>query len=149
MLEPYFEEIKTVITPDHVLYWITAYQPDIVLLDMNFSRDAISGQEGFRCLEQILEIDPQAIVVFMTAYADTDKAVRAIKAGATDFVSKPWEKEKLLATLFSGVKLRRSRREVSVLKEQMEILTEPDNAERMIGDSPAMQEVFATINKLS
>ena len=78
---------------------MTTFQPDIILLDMNFSRDAISGQEGFESLEQILKIDPQAIVIFMTAYADTDKAVRAIKAGATDFIPKPWEKEKLLATL--------------------------------------------------
>ena len=79
---------------------------------MNFSRDAISGQEGFDSLKQILSIDPQAVVIFMTAYADTDKAVRAIKAGATDFIPKPWEKEKLLATLSSGMKLRRSRTEI-------------------------------------
>ena len=60
---------------------MTTFQPDLILLDMNFSRDAISGQEGFESLKQILKIDPQAIVIFMTAYADTDKAVRAIKAG--------------------------------------------------------------------
>ena len=63
---------------------------------MNFSRDAISGQEGFESLEQILRIDPQAVVIFMTAYADTDKAVRAIKAGATDFIPKPWKENYLL-----------------------------------------------------
>lgn len=85
---------------------MTTFGPDIVLLDMNFSRDAISGQEGFEGLEQILQIDPQAVVIFMTAYADTEKAVRAIKADATDFISKPWEKEKLLATLASGMRLR-------------------------------------------
>lgn len=60
---------------------MTTFRPDIILLDMNFSRDAISGQEGFDSLKQILSIDPQAVVIFMTAYADTDKAVRAIKAG--------------------------------------------------------------------
>ena len=87
---------------------MTTFQPDVILLDMNFRRDAISGQEGFDCLEQILKLDPQAIVLFMTAYADTDKAVRAIKAGAIDFIPKPWEKEKLLATLSSAIKLRDS-----------------------------------------
>ena len=125
-------------------------RPDIILLDMNFSRDAISGQEGFESLQQILKIDPQAIVIFMTAYADTDKAVRAIKAGATDFIPKPWEKEKLLATLSSGMKLRQSRHEVNMLKEQVEVLSGQGGSENeIIGESAAMQEVFATINKLS
>ena len=97
LLEPYVEKIKVAITPDRIEYFMTTFQPDIILLDMNFSRDAISGQEGFDSLKQILSIDPQAVVIFMTAYADTDKAVKAIKAGATDFIPKPWEKEKLLA----------------------------------------------------
>lgn len=72
--------------PDRIEHFMTTFRPDIILLDMNFSRDAISGQEGFDSLKQILSIDPQAVVIFMTAYADTDKAVRAIKAGATDFI---------------------------------------------------------------
>ena len=105
LLEPYTEKIKVATTPDRIEHFMTTFQPDLILLDMNFSRDAISGQEGFESLKQILQIDPQAIVIFMTAYADTDKAVRAIKAGATDFIPKPWEKEKLLATLTSGMRL--------------------------------------------
>lgn len=112
LLEPYTEKIKVTTQPARIGYFMTTFQPDVILLDMNFRRDAISGQEGFDCLEQILRIDPQAVVVFMTAYADTDKAVRAIKAGATDFISKPWEKEKLLATLSSALKLSQSRKEV-------------------------------------
>lgn len=115
-------KIKVAVTPDRIEYFMTTFQPDIILLDMNFSRDAISGQEGFESLEQILRIDPQAVVIFMTAYADTDKAVRAIKAGATDFIPKPWEKEKLLATLSSGIKLRRSRCEVNLLKNKWRYL---------------------------
>lgn len=93
LLEPYTEKIKVATTPDRIEHFMTTFQPDLILLDMNFSRDAISGQEGFESLKQILLIDPQAIVIFMTAYADTDKAVRAIKAGATDFIPKPWEKK--------------------------------------------------------
>ena len=84
--------LRWLLLPDRIEHFMTTFGPDIILLDMNFSRDAISGQEGFESLEQILKIDPQAIVIFMTAYADTDKAVRAIKAGATDFIPKPWEK---------------------------------------------------------
>ena len=150
LLEPYAEKIKVAVTPDRIEYFMTTFQPDIILLDMNFSRDAISGQEGFESLEQILRIDPQAVVIFMTAYADTDKAVRAIKAGATDFIPKPWEKEKLLATLSSGIKLRRSRCEVNLLKEQVEVLSGAGSSveESIIGESAAMQEVFATIEKL-
>lgn len=129
---------------------MTTFHPDLILLDMNFSRDAISGQEGFESLKQILQIDPQAIVIFMTAYADTDKAVRAIKAGATDFIPKPWEKDKLLATLTSGMRLRQSQQEVSILKEQVEVLSGQNTSENdIIGESSVMQEVFTTINKLS
>ena len=126
------------------------YEPDVILLDMNFSRDAISGQEGFDCLEQILGLDPEAVVLFMTAYADTEKAVRAIKAGATDFIPKPWEKEKLLATLSSAIKLRQSRREVKQLQARVEALSGQDKeVPLMIGQSKAMQEVFMTIRRLS
>ena len=150
LLEPYTEKIKVATTPDRIEHFMTTFQPDLILLDMNFSRDAISGQEGFESLKQILKIDPQAIVIFMTAYADTDKAVRAIKAGATDFIPKPWEKEKLLATLTSGMRLRHSQREVNILKEQVELLSGQNSSEGdIIGESPAMQEVFTTINKLS
>lgn len=150
LLEPYTEKIKVATTPDRIEYFMTTFHPDLILLDMNFSRDAISGQEGFESLKQILQIDPQAIVIFMTAYADTDKAVRAIKAGATDFILKPWEKDKLLATLTSGMRLRQSQQEVSILKEQVEVLSGQNTSENdIIGESSVMQEVFTTINKLS
>ena len=96
LLEPYMEKIKVTTQPTRIKHFMETFQPDVILLDMNFCRDAISGQEGFDYLEEILSIDSKAIVIFMTAYSDTEKAVRAIKAGATDFISKPWEKEKLL-----------------------------------------------------
>ena len=150
LLEPYTEKIKVATTPDRIEYFMTTFHPDLILLDMNFSRDDISGQEGFESLKQILQIDPQAIVIFMTAYTDTDKAVRAIKAGATDFIPKPWEKDKLLATLTSGMRLRQSQQEVSILKEQVEVLSGQNTSENdIIGESSVMQEVFTTINKLS
>lgn len=76
LLEPYVEKVKVTTQPARIDFFMTTFQPDVILLDMNFRRDAISGQEGFDCLEQILKLDPQAIVLFMTAYADTDKAVR-------------------------------------------------------------------------
>lgn len=150
LLEPYAEKIKVAVTPDRIEHFMTTFRPDIILLDMNFSRDAISGQEGFDSLKQILSIDPQAVVIFMTAYADTDKAVRAIKAGATDFIPKPWDKEKLLATLSSAVKLKRSRKEVRLLQERVEVLSASgDEAPCLIGRSAPMLEVLDTIHRLS
>ena len=150
LLEPYVEKVKVTTQPSRIEHFMQTYEPDVILLDMNFSRDAISGQEGFDCLEQILSIDPEAVVLFMTAYADTEKAVRAIKAGATDFIPKPWEKEKLLATLSSAIKLRQSRREVKQLQARVEALSGQDKeVPLMIGQSKAMQEVFMTIRQLS
>lgn len=105
---------------------------------------------------KILIVDDNEDVLFalnllLEPYADTDKAVRAIKAGATDFIPKPWEKEKLLATLSSGMKLRRSRTEINLLKEQVEVLsnaTAGGSEEVIIGDSLVMQQVFSTVEKL-
>jgi DNA-binding NtrC family response regulator len=151
LLEPHFEKIKVATSPDKIAHFMKSFEPDVVLLDMNFGQDASSGQEGFQRLSEILANDPQAVVILMTAYADTDKAVRAIKEGATDFISKPWVAEKLLATLFSGVKLRRSRQEIAALKNQVEILSDSavSSDASVIGESAAMQEVFTTVRKLS
>ena len=150
LLEPFVEKVKVTTQPSRIEHFMTTFEPDVILLDMNFRRDAISGQEGFDCLEQILGIDPEAVVLFMTAYADTEKAVRAIKAGATDFIPKPWEKEKLLATISSAVKLRQSRREVKQLQAKVEALSGQDKeVPLMIGQSKVMQEVFITIRQLS
>ena len=150
LLEPYVEKVKVTTQPSRIAHFMQTFEPDVILLDMNFRRDAISGEEGFDCLEQILGMDPEAVVLFMTAYADTEKAVRAIKAGATDFIPKPWEKEKLLATLSSAIKLRQSRREVKQLQARVEALSGQDKeVPLMIGQSKEMQEVFMTIRRLS
>ena len=149
LLEPVFEKIKVTTQPDRIRHFMETFRPDVILLDMNFCRDAISGQEGFEYLGQILTLDPQAVVVFMTAYADTEKAVRAIKAGATDFISKPWEKEKLLATLSSALKLSQSKKEIGRLQEQVSALKEGDELPELIGQSPEMVRLKETIFQLA
>lgn len=150
LLEPQVEKIKVATSPEKAEALVKSFQPDVILLDMNFSSDAIEGEEGFECLEHILCIDPQAVVLFMTAYSDTDKAVRAIKAGAMDFIPKPWEREKLLSTLSAALKLRYSQQEVNQLKEQVSALTTPgEEVVEIIGQSPAMEEVFRSIDKLA
>ena len=149
LLTPYVEKIKVSASPEKIEPYMATYQPDVILLDMNFRSDVISGQEGFQWLDRILKADPQAIVILMTAYADTDKAVKAIKAGAVDFISKPWEKEKLLATLFSALKLKESQQEVATLKKQMAVLNAAETACEIIGESDAMRQIFDMIEKIS
>ncbi|OPX21641.1 MAG: sigma-54-dependent Fis family transcriptional regulator [Candidatus Latescibacteria bacterium 4484_107] len=124
---------------------------DVILLDMNFSRDATGGHEGFHWLGRILESDPSAVVVLITAYGDVEMAVRAIKAGATDFVLKPWQNEKLLATLSAAMHLRQSRREVNDLRSRQRQLSADldQHFQNFIGVCPAMQEVFAAIGKVA
>ena len=118
LLKQHVEVITTVNNPERIPEVLVEEDYDVILLDMNFTKDAISGQEGFDWLAKILEIDPDAVVCFITAYGDAEKAVKAIKAGATDFILKPWQNEKLLATISSSVKLKRSRKEASGLRVQ-------------------------------
>ena len=151
LLKPHTSAVRVATSPDRVAHFMKMFEPDVILLDMNFTRDAVSGCEGFECLEQILKIDPDAVVIFMTAYSDTEKAVKAIKAGATDFLSKPWDNDKLLATLKSAMELRLSRFEVVSLKEKIAALGGYGNAEGpiLIGESPAMQKIKSSIGKFA
>ena len=89
LLRPIAESISITTDPRELLPILSRTHYDVILLDMNFRRDAVSGKEGFHWLEEILKLDSGAVVIFITAYADTEKAVRAIKLGATDFIAKP------------------------------------------------------------
>lgn len=151
LLKDKVEAVKVATNPERVEHFMKTFEPDVILLDMNFTRDAISGQEGMACLEQILRLDNEAIVVFMTAYSDTEKVVRAIKAGATDFISKPWENEKILATIKSAAELRHSRREIKSLKEKIAMLSQSlgEETPNLIGDSPAMEKVRNMIERVA
>lgn len=151
LLKPHVESIQTTSNPNDIPDLISKSEFDVILLDMNFTKDAISGQEGFSWLEHILEIDPSAIVVFITAYGDAEKAVRAIKAGATDFTLKPWHNEKLIATISSAVKLKNSQKQVSDLKERQKELSNVMDTpfHDFVGKSMAMLEVFSTIKKVA
>ena len=124
---------------------------DILLLDMNFTRDVGSGKEGFFWLDRILEIDPSAVVVLITAYGDVEMAVRAIKAGAADFILKPWQNERLLATLMAAMAIRSSRLEVAHLRSRQQLLSSDldQGFQEFIGSSRAMQTVFATVQKVA
>jgi two-component system, NtrC family, response regulator HydG len=124
---------------------------DVVLLDMNYTHDVSSGQEGFFWLDKILEIDRDSVVILITAYGDVEMAVRAIKAGATDFVLKPWQNEKLLATLSAAMTIRQSRSRVEQLRTRQQILGEDldHRFQGFIGKSASMRGIFATIEKVA
>ncbi len=124
---------------------------DVVLLDMNFSGDTASGAEGFHWLKKILEIDPPAVVILFTAYGSIEMAVKAIKEGATDFVLKPWQNEKLLATLSSAMKLSTSKKEIEDLRsKQKQLTTDLDSQfHDIISASKEMEKVFSAIHKVA
>jgi len=148
LLTPLYEKIRVTVNPEKIPDFQRNFKPDLYLLDMNFKQDAVSGREGFQWLAKILDNEPDAVVVMMTAYTDTNKVVQAIKAGATDFITKPWEKEKLLATVSSALKLSRSQQQIETLKSHVQSLTQTDEPE-IIGKSEGMLAVFEMINQLS
>ena len=104
-----FKQVDIEKTPDSIPTLLKNENYDVILLDMNFTKDVSSGHEGFLWLEKILEIDPSAVVILITAYGDVQMAVKAIKEGAMDFILKPWENERLLATVNSAMQLRKSK----------------------------------------
>jgi len=124
---------------------------DVIILDMNFSKDITSGKEGFYWLEQILLHDPAAVVILITAFGDVEMAVRALKQGATDFILKPWQNEKLLATIGTAIRLKKSYNQVDKLKIAKEMLEEQISKPfgEIIGQSSSIKEVFSLIDKVA
>ena len=160
LLKPYVEGIRVITTPERIIGMMDSFMPDVIMLDMNFHRDAISGEEGYEWLEKILAHNPKSVVLFITAYVDTEKAVRAIKAGAIDFIPKPWDRNKLLDTVKSAVELSRERNlDFSDLQEKeseqnqclssKSIVSSEDVFARMIGECPAMKNLKAQMMRVA
>jgi DNA-binding NtrC family response regulator len=150
-LKQHFTLVHTEQDPEKLPALLNNENYDVILLDMNFTMDATSGVEGFMWLDKILQVDPSAVVILITAFGDVEMAVKAVKAGATDFVLKPWQNEKLLATISSALNLRHSRLEVDRLRSQQKQLSNDidQRYHNMIGVSAAIQKVFATIEKVA
>ncbi|MFY0606371.1 MAG: sigma-54-dependent Fis family transcriptional regulator [Cyclobacteriaceae bacterium] len=151
LLKRHAKEVLIEKNPKKIPFLLNNDTYDLILLDMNFSKDITSGKEGFYWLEQILDKDPQAVVVLITAFGDVEMAVKALKAGATDFVLKPWQNEKLIATLNSATKLKESYKEVSQLKQTSKQLQEDSNLafKNIIGESQEIKDVFKIIDKVA
>jgi len=151
LLKSEFAAVTCIKNPNQIPALMYASSYDIILLDMNFRSGDSSGNEGLFWLSEILKRDPLAVVIMITAYGDINLAVRAIKEGATDFIAKPWEAEKLIITLKNAVKLRKSGMEVQKLQGKQQQLTEDIEKQfRMFrGTSKRMEEVYRTIEKVA
>lgn len=137
--------------PNKIPFLLNNDTYDVILLDMNFSKDITSGKEGFHWLGQILERDPNAVVILITAFGDVEMAVRALKQGATDFILKPWQNEKLVATISTAIRLKQSYNQVDKLKKAKEMLEEQISRpfSDIIGQGTAIKDVFALIDKVA
>lgn len=124
---------------------------DVILLDMNFKKGVNDGEEGFHWLSQILAIDPNAVVILITAYGEIDLAVKAMKNGATDFILKPWKNQKLLGTLNAALQLRTSKKQVTKLQVTQANLNEEIQSHYadMIGESPAIKRIHEMIERVA
>jgi DNA-binding NtrC family response regulator len=151
LLKNEYEEIETIKNPNLIPEKIQSDNYDIILLDMNFAAGINTGNEGIFWLREILKRDADAIVILITAYGDINLAVQSIKEGATDFITKPWDTEKLLVTLNTAYELRQSKLKVNSLTNKQKQLTEDiDKRFQMFtGTSKAIQEVQHTINKVA
>lgn len=154
LLKQHYQSVKTTDNPFDIAGIINEQrkleQPvDVILLDMNFTQDSISGKEGFYWLKKIIEQDANIVVLLMTAYGDIQLAVDAIKAGASDFIAKPWQNEQLLGAVAAAFSHAKDKQQVGKLTRQKQGLNQALNTPNFefLGQSSAMQQVFSTIEK--
>lgn len=151
ILKSEFSEIRCLNNPAELETALPDYSPDVILLDMNFTRGLVGGDEGLYWLKYIKEFDSGIQVVMSTAYGEVDLAVKAIKLGAADFVQKPWLNEKLVATLKACARIGVSEREVEKLRgshQAFEGSAQPGQAE-LIGESASFKSVLALIRRVA
>ena len=149
--DTHFAKIDTIKNPNLLLSKLDDEVYDVYMLDMNFKAGINSGNEGLYWLKRILEFDPNACVVLITAYGDVELAVKAMKDGAVDFVQKSWDEFKILSTLLAAYKLRLSKLEIKGLKEKQKQINHQinKNSQFVRGKSDAMKMVFKTLDKVA
>ena len=140
-----FEEVITLPSPNTLISTLQKAAPDVVLLDMNFHAGINTGNEGLFWLKEVLAKSPEMKVVLFTAYADIDLAVRAMKEGAFDFVVKPWDNEKLIATLQNAYKAARGKGRRPAAKPQ----TAEPQREMYWGESAEMQRIRRMVERVA
>jgi two-component system response regulator HydG len=150
-LLPHASEVVTMRNPNLIPTTLQQSSFDLILLDMNFTAGINTGNEGLYWMKRILEFDPAAAIIMITGYGDIELAVRALKEGAVDFIQKSWDEEKILSSVFTALKIRESGLVIKSLKNKKQHLEEKviQGTEICKGQSPAMQKVFQTIEKVA
>ena len=151
LLQDEFDEVKTISNPNLLLSLIETGDFDLVLLDMNFSAGVSTGNEGLYWLGRIQEMKPDVEVVLFTAYGDVELAVKALKKGAADFILKPWDNDKLKATLRNVYKLQESKKEIKKLKRREIAFKSEINRDNyfIVAQSPQMRQVLELVRKVA
>jgi DNA-binding NtrC family response regulator len=151
VLKKEFSDIITLTNPADIVPYIEKKLFDVILLDMNFTTGATSGKDGLEWLKRILQIDPQSIVVMMTAYGDINLAIDSMKIGAVDFVVKPWDNKKFLATVMAAYNLSKSKQEIIQLKSKQKTLVQDidQSFTEIIGESQKIKEILTIIDKVA
>jgi DNA-binding NtrC family response regulator len=151
LLSPMFQAVTTISDANQIPAELRRKDYNLIILDMNFKAGVNTGNEGIYWLGRIKETNPEISVVMITAYGDIDIAVKALKAGASDFILKPWDNEKLLATLKLAIQLNLSRREVTQLKERETELKKEFNRDQkfIFGSSPELMKVLSIVRKVA
>ena len=151
LLKPLFSSVFGETNPFHLPRLINQYEPDVVLLDLNFRPGQQDGKEGLEWLEKIKELRPVTEVIMITAHGDVPLVVQALKKGAADFIEKPWRNEKVVATIQTAMKIAKGSQENAQLKSENEVLNDQlfSSSDTFIGSSPAMQQVMKAAQKLA
>ena len=151
LLKDYCKNVLTLSNPEHITRLLGQSPVDVVLLDMNYSGSDTSGKDGIYWLREIMQTDDPPVVIMMTAFGSVEIAIAAMKHGAVDFVVKPWQNEKLVATLSAGLALKKSRQEVHMLKTtQKQIGDDLDKKfGEFVGKSPQMVQLYQMIEKVA
>ncbi|WP_300675413.1 sigma-54 dependent transcriptional regulator [Soonwooa sp.] len=144
-LKKFFTNVIGISVPQKILSTINEHEIDAILLDMNFRRGFEDGKEGLYWLSEIKEINPNIPVILMTAYGEVELAVEALKKGAADFILKPWNNEKLYASVNLAVDISRKNKKLS----QWENLQESSQNYRLESQSPKMISVMNTLQKVA
>lgn len=150
LLSEYFD-VETLQNPNHIHQSLSKKKFDVYILDMNFTRGNQSGNEGIYWMNKILEFDPLASIIFITAYGEIELSVKAIKEGAFDFIQKPWEEEKLIATVIAAYKYRKSQLKGKLsLERQKQFSNEIDkDYQTILGKSESMMQLIETVDKVA
>jgi len=151
LLSAEYDRVTCLSSPNLLISELRKNPYHLVLLDMNFNAGVNTGNEGIYWLQQIREQHPDLSVVMITAYGDVELAVKALKAGATDFILKPWENVKLLATVRSAIQLSQSKGEVKDLRQKEKELKKVINKDDkfIVGSSPELMQVLNIVRKVA